>query len=280
MGDPTINEVRSFWEQKPLFADEVDSSLGLAEQYEVQRQIFAEDAFAGEIDNRLFPEVSDGASILDLGCGPGFWTAEFAKRGYASVTGADLTERAIELARERLDFLGLDAVVTRQNAEATDFPDNTFTHVHCQGVIHHTTSPKNCVKEIARVLQPNGTATIAVYYQNFFIRNWWLFSWVPKVLGYLGGGLSGRGREGIFTVKNVDELIRHYDGADNPIGYSYDRSAFLELLEPELQVEETYLHYIPVRALPFSLPKFIHRFLDKNFGLMIYARCRKKGEAR
>lgn len=35
-------------------------------------------------------------------------------------------------------------------------------------------------------------------------------------------------------------------------------------------------NFSPARTLPFKIPSFIHKWLDKNFGFMIYATVRKR----
>ena len=99
------------------------------------------------------------------------------------------------------------------------------------------------------------------------------FAWP---LSLFGGGLKGRGRESIFKLKDVDEIVRLYDGSDNPIGKSYTKNTFIKMLDPYFEVQETYLHFFPARALPFKMPKFLHRWLDRNLGFMIYATLKKK----
>jgi len=276
MSSPSIEEVRSFWEQNPLFEGEVAFEVGSQEYFDFQRDVFVNDVFVGEIDPRLFPDGIEDQKILDLGCGPGFWTIEFALRGCPDVTGADLTDKALEITDLRRKKYGVTVKLRRQNAEKLDFQDATFTHVHCQGVIHHTPNPQHAVREIARVLVEGGTANISVYYKNFVIRNWQLFRWLSKLLGLLGAKLSGRGRERIFQIDDVDDLVRQYDGKDNPIGSSYTKDQFRALLEPYFEIEEMYLHYFPARSLPFRIPRPVHQWLDRNIGLMIYANVRRK----
>lgn len=87
--------------------------------------------------------------------------------------------------------------------------------------------------------------------------------------------MKGRGREKIFLERDVDEIVRLYDGAENPLGKSYTRSQFLEMLEKHFVVKDTYLHFFPARALPFRLPAVLHRWLDKRLGFMIYATLQK-----
>jgi len=90
------------------------------------------------------------------------------------------------------------------------------------------------------------------------------------------GGVKGRGRETFSNLDDVDELVRLYDGKDNPIGKSYPRKQFRELLEPYFEIEQTYIHYFPARFLPLKLPKQIHRMFDKHLGFMMYVKVRKR----
>jgi cyclopropane fatty-acyl-phospholipid synthase-like methyltransferase len=73
-----------------------------------------------------------GSRILDVGCGRGRHAIEFAERGY-SVTGLDLSERAIRQARERAEEAGLDIRLLQGDmrdpvdTEAFDGVVNLFT---------------------------------------------------------------------------------------------------------------------------------------------------------
>lgn len=149
-------------------------------------------------------------------------------RGIVASHAADLTEHAVQLTRRRLGCCGLEASLTLQNAESMTFPDAHFDHVNCQGVIHHTLDTEATIAEIVRVIKPGGTASISVYYRNLFLRLWPFIRWVGIPLAKLGGGLKGRGRENIFLESNPDEIVRLYDGLENPIGKSYSKNSLLK----------------------------------------------------
>lgn len=275
---PSLEHVRSFWESNPLWAGESIYALGSSQFFDEHRSVYLADCFAGVFDLRFLPPPRQGGqsmSVLDLGCGIGFWTAEFGMRGLTHLHAADLTSKALEVTRKRLDMLGLDAELSQQNAEKMTFADSTFGHVNCQGVIHHTPSTEEAVGEIARVLKPGGTASISVYFRNPILRMWPILRWLGWFLAKLGGGLKGRGRERLFLTDDVDEIVRLYDGAENPLGKSYSRQQFVDLLKRHFIVRETYLHFFPARALPFKIPSALHRWLDEHFGFMIYASVQK-----
>jgi SAM-dependent methyltransferase len=59
-------------------------------------------------------ELRRGASILDLGCGPGLYSARFAQRGL-SVTGVDHSRRSIDYATQYAQQHGLNILYRYQN---------------------------------------------------------------------------------------------------------------------------------------------------------------------
>lgn len=272
----TVEQVRAFWERNPLWTGESRHESGTRAFFDEHRQVYVDDCFAGTLDPRLFPDAAHNGDVLDLGCGPGFWTIELGLRSAERLVGADLTVAAIKLAAKRAEIYGIRAEFRQENAEALTFADASFDHVNCQGVIHHTPDTEAAVREIARVIKPGGTAMVSVYYRNWILRRWPLLRLLGRLLDRLGAGMRGRGREHIFAEADVDVIVRLYDGAENPVGKSYDRASFRALLEPHFVIEETFLHFFPARALPIRLPRGGHRWLDRRLGFLIYARLRKR----
>ena len=276
---PNLNDVKQFWNNNPLSSGESDFQPGSLEFFEEHRSIVIKACFAGSLDERCLPPISKKDQqyrILDLGCGIGFWVTEFSMLGYKNLYAVDLTEEAIKITKKRLEIYNYKADLSVQNAENLDFQNETFDHVNCQGVIHHTPDTDKCISEISRILKPNGTANISVYYRNPILRFWKILRYLYWPLSLFGGGLKGRGRDSIFKEKNVDKIVRLYDGKDNPIGKSYTKGSFVKILEPHFLIKETYLHFFPARTLPFKMPVFIHKWLDRTFGFMIYATLKKR----
>jgi SAM-dependent methyltransferase len=274
---PSVDQVRQFWNSNPLFSGESRHAPGTPAWFEEHSRVVIDDCFAGRFDNRTLPPAENRKRALDLGCGPGFWTIELLQGcKIEAMTSADLTQQAVDITRKRLDLFRLTADVRIENAEALTFADGSFDHVNCQGVIHHTPNTDACVAEISRVLRPGGTASISVYYRNILLRNWRQISLIGEALARVGARLRGRGREGIYRERDPKELVRLYDGADNPIGKAYDRSEFVSLLAPYFEIEEIYYHFFPARSLPVGIPKAVHRILDARLPFMIYANVRKR----
>ncbi len=98
---------------------------------------------------------SAGKDILDLACGEGDMSIRSAKAG-GTVTGIDLSNTSIELARRKAGEAGVTAAFQVGDAENTGFPSQMFDIVICAGVLHHM-DPARAFREVARVLKSDGT---------------------------------------------------------------------------------------------------------------------------
>lgn len=100
--------------------------------------------------------------ILEYGSGIGAYSSlALAEAGYPCV-GIDISPGSVDAATEKLRALHPDADVEYRvmNAEALDFPDESFDLVCGNGIIHHLDLDV-AYSEIARVLRPDGVAVFA-----------------------------------------------------------------------------------------------------------------------
>ena len=111
-----------------------------------------------------------GRSVLDVGCGLGNDTARFAQGG-SEVTGIDISPRAIEFARQNFAQRGLAGLFQVMDGEAMTFPDGQFDMVYCHTVLHFTPDPARMVREIRRVLKPDGLAILMTVNRKSWM-NW------------------------------------------------------------------------------------------------------------
>jgi ubiquinone/menaquinone biosynthesis C-methylase UbiE len=116
---------------------------------------------------RYLPRLVDfsayaGKKVLEVGCGIGTDLVRFAKGG-AVVTGIDLSETAIELARKNVELNGVRAVLEVGNGEAMPYEDESFDVVYGHGVLQYTAAPERMIAECRRVLRPGGTGIFMVY---------------------------------------------------------------------------------------------------------------------
>jgi len=119
---------------------------------------FYEAAF-DRIVRALDPKPGD--RVLDAGCGYGFHAVRLARRGLR-VTGVDFSDVALGRARETVARFGLENFIHLEQGSllALPFPDGTFDHVSCWGVLMHIPDLETALEELARVLRPGGRMAI------------------------------------------------------------------------------------------------------------------------
>ncbi len=93
-------------------------------------------------------------NALDLGCGGGRYTNALGKLGFKKVLGLDFSKKNILTAKK----LNKQSKITfrQKSLFKTHLKKNSFDFVFCNGVLHHTPSIINGLKEIKRVLNKNG----------------------------------------------------------------------------------------------------------------------------
>jgi ubiquinone/menaquinone biosynthesis C-methylase UbiE len=116
---------------------------------------------------RYLPRVVDfsayqGKRLLEVGCGVGTDLVRFARAG-AIVTGVDLAEVSIDLARKNVAQDGLTADLQVMNAEDLEFEDSSFDVAYAHGVLQYTADAQKMIKELHRVLRHGGEAILMVY---------------------------------------------------------------------------------------------------------------------
>jgi ubiquinone/menaquinone biosynthesis C-methylase UbiE len=99
--------------------------------------------------------------VLDLACGPGILSAALAPQTEFMV-GVDITPEMIRMARERCRKAGVcNARFLEGPAEALPFPPATFDGVVTRLSIHHVPAPHEVLREVRRVLKPDGSLILA-----------------------------------------------------------------------------------------------------------------------
>jgi SAM-dependent methyltransferase len=97
---------------------------------------------------------ASGADLLDYGCYNGWMAPHYARLGPRKITGIDISEKGIELARRQYGTLADFQV---GDAHAMPFPDDSFDLVVGRAILHHL-DYETALDEIRRVLRPGGGA--------------------------------------------------------------------------------------------------------------------------
>ena len=118
---------------------------------------------------RYFP--AEGA-VCDVGCGPGRYSVELARRGYR-VTCFDLSAKLLERAQGAFASVGINATTFIQG-DARDlgvFEDESFDAALLLGPVYHMVQRPDrsqALSEMVRILKPGGRAIVA------FLNAWGL----------------------------------------------------------------------------------------------------------
>jgi ubiquinone/menaquinone biosynthesis C-methylase UbiE len=106
----------------------------------------------------LMPHLDAHTSLLDVGCGPGTITLDFAARVTPSrVVGIDAAPAAIDAANAEREAQGSTNVEFRTaDIYALDFDDDTFDIVHAHQVLQHLPDPVGALREMRRVCRAGG----------------------------------------------------------------------------------------------------------------------------
>lgn len=271
-----IQEVKNYWNARPCNLRHSTKQQGTKEYFDEveKRKFFVEPHL---VDFADFPSVK-GKNVLEIGCGLGTTTINFAKAGAKKVTAVDLSDKSIALAKQRAEVNHLSDRIEFYNANAEELskilPEEKYDLIFSFGVIHHTPHPDKVLQELHKFLAPNGTLKIMVYYR---------YSW--KVLWILM-------KYGKFQFWKLSQLVATYSEAQTgcPITYIYSKKEAEKLLENSgfkvvrSQVDhifpyriQDYVQYKYVKEWYFRfLPKSLFRFMEKRWGWHLCVTAVKK----
>ena len=155
-----ISQIKAYWNKRI-------HDLEIA-QHPVGTEGFFRDLDEYRFDKlRYLPKVVNFAGyrdkkILEIGCGIGLDLVRFAQGG-ALVTGIDLSNTAIDLARKNFKFHHLKADLQVMDGEKLAFPDHAFDVVYAHGVLQYTANAEAMIREAHRVLKSGGVFIGMVY---------------------------------------------------------------------------------------------------------------------
>lgn len=260
-----IEAVSSYWDKRPCGIRYSPNPVGTKEYFdEVEKRRY----FVGPHVLRFVEfEKWKGKKVLEVGCGIGTDTINFARHG-AYVSAVELSEKSLAIAKTRAKIYNLEDKINFYLCNAEELsncvPIEAYDLIYSFGVIHHTPHPEKILEQIANYTHPKTIIKIMLYNKLSFKVLWILFTY-------------GQGK--FWKLK---ELIPQYSEAQEgcPVTYTYTRSEIKKLLEKnsfrvtEMQVDHIfpykisdYIKYKYNKVWYFRyMPKFLFRFLEKCIG--------------
>lgn len=131
--------------------------------------------------DRVFARIPARHKVLDCPCGGGRLTVHLAQKGY-KVTGADVSEEMVNLAREQMTNSNLECPIETGDLEKLAYPDRSFDTVVCFRLFHHFPEP-----QIRKVVIGELCRTAAQYVALSYLSPMAYTSVYRKVRAALGG---------------------------------------------------------------------------------------------
>ena len=100
------------------------------------------------------------ASVLEIAPGPGYFAIELAKLGGYEVTGLDISDTFVSIARQNAEKAGVLVNFRRGDAANMPLRDGAFDFLFCRAAFKNFTQPVRALEEMYRVLKPGGRALI------------------------------------------------------------------------------------------------------------------------
>ena len=109
---------------------------------------------------RIAEQIPRNSRVLEVAPGPGYFAIELAKLGDYEITGLDISETFVEIARANAAKASVQVDFRRGNASGMPFSNETFDFLLCRAAFKNFSEPKRALEEMYRVLKPGGQALI------------------------------------------------------------------------------------------------------------------------
>ncbi len=153
---------KDFWENGSSYDEYVSEEL----------KDFRKEAWKKQI--RIHLPLGKHLTVLDVGCGPGFFACILSEEGY-NVTGIDRSADMLNYADMNTKVLGLSPKFIQMDANNLEFDDNTFDLIISRNVTWTFDEPIRAYKQFYRKLKTGGRLLI-------YDANWHIPFYYPDML--------------------------------------------------------------------------------------------------
>jgi ubiquinone/menaquinone biosynthesis C-methylase UbiE len=147
----------------------------------------------------LVPLIPPDGKVLEIAPGPGYLAIELAKAGIKDITGLDISETFVEIARSNAREAGIRIDFLQGNASVQPFVDGSYTHIICTSAFKNFSDPLGALREMHRVLSPGGLAWISDMRQDVSDA---------AIDAYVRNDMHLHGMNGLFTRMTFKRMLR------------------------------------------------------------------------
>lgn len=109
---------------------------------------------------RTAEQIPSRSSVLEVAPGPGYFAIELAKLGNYQISGLDISETFVGIARANAAKAGANVDFRRGNASNMPFGNESFDFLLCRAAFKNFSEPQRALEEMHRVLKSGGQALI------------------------------------------------------------------------------------------------------------------------
>jgi len=267
----TIEKVIEYWNSRPCNIRHSDQEIGTRKYFDEveQRKYFVEPHIPSFAE---FPKWK-GKKVLEIGCGIGTDTVNFAKYG-ADLTSVDISYESLNLTRKRLEVYDLKARTYLANAEhLSDYiPVEPYDLVYSFGVLHHTPGTIQAIEECKKFMNAESELRLMLYHKGAF-----------KVFQIL--------EEYDYDYDQADDLIAKHSEAQTgcPVTNSYTPTEIRNILTSlgfdiiDISIDhifpykvEEYRKYKYVKEDTWNMPDETFRSFERRYGWHLLIKAKLK----
>lgn len=254
--DAKINEVYNFWNERPCNIRHSNKEIGTKEYFEEvsKRKYIVEPHI---IDFANFKQY-DGKDVLEVGCGIGTAAQSFIENG-ANYTGIDLSDRSIEIAKQRLSIFNLNGTLFQANIEELNNIENKeFDLIYSFGVLHHTPNIDIAIRNIFKMLKVGGEFKLMLYAKNS-LKNFEIQDGLDQYEAQNGVPIAN-----VYTNDEIHSILKDFKNISIKQTHIFP-----------YKIEE-YKKYIYEKKDYFKhMPQDLFDCLEKNLGWHLCITCNK-----
>jgi 2-polyprenyl-3-methyl-5-hydroxy-6-metoxy-1,4-benzoquinol methylase len=208
-----IDNVKAYWDKRPCNLYHSAAPIG-------SRQYFDEVEARKYFVEPHIPEFADfwgnrDKKVLEIGSGLSTDTVNFARMG-CRVTAVDLSEKSIELAKQRAKIYSLQDWITFYQGNAEELssfvPVESYDLIYAFGSIHHSPNPQAIIKELTKYTK-RGTILKFMFYNKYSFKVAWMLwtkGYSKNFIAKFSEAEFGCPVTHVYSKKEARELLKDF----------------------------------------------------------------------